>query len=133
MLKEVREKLPGAVFMKERFEIPKVLGHIQGNKTIISNFGQIASTLNRDISHMLKYVLKELATPGEMKKSGAMMLGAKVSATRINDKIRQYANEFVLCSECAKPDTKIEKQDSISYMKCTACGAKNIVKSKFRF
>lgn len=130
ILEEVRKNLPEVVFIKERFEIPKVLGHIQGNRTIISNFLQIASALRRDVQHLLKYVLKELATPGEVKKSGALILGTKVPASRINDKIRQYANEFVLCFECGKPDTTIVKEEGLTYMKCTACGTKNIVKAK---
>ena len=130
MLREARKSLPEAVFIKERFEIPKALGHMQGNRTIITNFLQIASTLRRNVEHMLKFILKELATPGEIKKSGALILGTKVPASRINEKIRQYANEFVLCLECGKPDTKIEKEGELVYMKCTACGAKNIVKAK---
>jgi len=130
MLEDVRKNLPEAVFIKERFEIPKVLGHMQGNRTIISNFLQIASTLRRDVDHLLKYVLKELAAPGEIKKSGALILGTKVPASRINEKIRQYANEFVLCIECGKPDTQIVREGELNYMKCTACGAKNFVKSK---
>jgi len=130
MLEDVRKSLPEVVFIKERFEIPKALGHVQGNRTIITNFLQIASSLRRDASHLLKYVLKELATPGEVKKSGALILGTKVPASRINDKIRQYANEFVLCFECGKPDTAIVREGELTYMKCTACGAKNIVKAK---
>ena len=130
MLEDVRKNLPEVVFLKERFEIPKALGHIQGNRTIITNFLQIASTLRRDVSHLLKYVLKELATPGEIKKSGSLILGTKVPASRINEKIRQYANEFVLCLECGKPDTKLEKEGELTYMKCAACGVKNIVKAK---
>ena len=130
MLEDVRKNLPEAVFIKERFEIPKVLGHMQGNRTIISNFLQIASALRRDVDHLLKYVLKELATPGEIKKSGALILGTKVPASRINDKIRHYANEFVLCIECGKPDTQIVREGDLNYMKCTACGAKNFGKAK---
>ena len=130
MLENVRKNLPEAVFIKERFEIPKVMGHIQGNRTVISNFLQIASALRRDVDHLLKFVLKELATPGEIKKSGALLLGTKVPASRINDKIRQYANEFVLCFECGKPDTQIVREGELTYMKCTACGAKNFVKAK---
>ena len=130
MLEDARKRLPEAVFLKERFEIPKVLGHMQGNRTIITNFLQIASTLRREADHLLKYVLKELATPGEIKKSGSLILGTKVPASRINEKIRQYANEFVLCFECCKPDTKLEKDGDLTYMKCTACGAKNFVKAK---
>ena len=130
MLEDVRTSLPEAVFIKERFEIPKVLGHMQGNRTIISNFLQIASALGRNVDHLLKYVLKELAAPGEIKKSGALILGTKIPASRINEKIRQYANEFVLCFECGKPDTKIIREGELTYMKCAACGSKNFVKAK---
>ncbi|MEK6943173.1 MAG: translation initiation factor IF-2 subunit beta [Nanoarchaeota archaeon] len=130
MLEDARKSLPEVVFIKERFVIPKVIGHIQGNRTIISNFLQIATDLRREVEHLLKYVLKELATPGEIKKSGSLIMGTKISASRINEKIRQYANEFVLCAECGKPDTKLEKEGELLYMKCTACGVKNIVKAK---
>ncbi|MDP7180773.1 MAG: translation initiation factor IF-2 subunit beta [Candidatus Woesearchaeota archaeon] len=130
LLKKARKDLPEAVFQKERFEIPKVLGHIQGNKTIITNLNQIANILRRNVEHILKFILKELASPGEMKKSGSVIFGTKVPASRINEKIRKYANEFVLCPDCGKPDTKIEKEGSFAYLKCTACGSKHHVKAK---
>ena len=57
MLVEARKSLPEVVFIKERFEILKVVGHVQGNRTIISNFLQIASNLRMEVSHLLKYVL----------------------------------------------------------------------------
>ena len=82
------------------------------------------------MNHLLKYVLKELATPGEIKKSGSLILGTKVPAPRINEKIRKYANEFVFCFECGKPDTQIVNEGELTYMKCTACGVKNFVKAK---
>ena len=129
LLKKARKELPKVVFEKERFEIPKVKGHIEGNKTVIGNFYQIATLLHRPVEHLLKYILKELATPGIIRR-GELIIGTKVAASRINEKIRQYANEFVLCLECGKPDTKIEKEGQVSYMKCTACGAKHVVKSR---
>lgn len=128
-LKRARENLPESVFEKERFEIPKVKGHIEGNKTVISNFKQIASTLRRPVEHLLKYVLKELATPGDLRPSGLVM-GTKVPASRINGKIKQYADEFVFCQDCGKPDTQLVKEGELLYKKCLACGAKKSVKSK---
>jgi len=130
LLQRARERLPQSVFEKERFEIPKVRGHLEGNKTVITNFLQIASTLRRQADHLLKYVLKELATPGEIYKSGSLVLGAKIAASRINDKIKQYAHEFVLCPDCGKPDTEIKKEGDFSFLKCSACGSKHPVKSK---
>ena len=129
MLKKGREQLPASVFERERFEIPKVTGHLQGNKTVISNFQQIAGVLRRPIEHILKYLLKELATPGTIRSSN-LILATKVPASRVNEKIRQYANDFVLCPDCGKPDTQITKESEFSYLKCQACGAKHPVKSK---
>jgi translation initiation factor 2 subunit 2 len=130
LLKKARKELPDSVFEKERFEVPKVRGHVQGNKTILSNFIQIADTLRRPVEHMLKFVLKELATPGEVKKNGSVIIGSKIPAARINEKIRKYADEFVLCAECGKPDTKIEKDGGFANIKCMACGSKYPVKAK---
>ena len=129
LLKKAREKLPESVFEKERFEIPKVRGHIQGNMTVISNFKQIALILRRSTEHLLKFILKELATPGDLKPKG-LLIGTKVSASKVNEKIRQYVYEYVLCPECGKPDTKMEKEDNFAYLKCTACGARHPIKSK---
>ncbi|MBS3147843.1 translation initiation factor IF-2 subunit beta [Candidatus Woesearchaeota archaeon] len=130
LLKRARERLPQSVFEKERFEIPKARGHLEGNKTLITNFTQIAGVLRRPMEHLLKYVLKELATPGDVNRSGLLFLGSKVPASRINDKIRQYALEFVLCPDCGKPDTEIKQEGDFSFLKCSACGAKHPVKSK---
>lgn len=129
LLKRARDQLPESVFEKERFEIPKALGHLEGNKTIISNFQKIAESLGRPVDHLLKYILRELATPGQLRQS-ALVIGTKVSASRINEKIRQYANDFVLCQDCGKPDTKLVKEGELSVLRCLACGAKKVVKSK---
>ncbi len=130
MLEEGRNNLPKSVFEKERFEIPKVLGHIQGNRTVVSNFGQIADKLRRPVDHILKFVLKELATPGELKHNQSLIFGSKVPASRINEKIRKYAEEFVLCQECGKPDTSIEREGEFAFLRCQVCGAKHPVRSR---
>jgi len=130
LLEKARKALPEKTTIHMRFELPKVKGHVQGNRTVISNFVQIAQHLNRDPKHMLKYVQKELATPGEIKKTGVVIFGTKLPASRINEKIQQYADVFVICKECGKPDTKLEKEGGIYFIKCQACGAKHSVYSK---
>lgn len=130
LMKRARERMPASVLEKGRFEIPSVKGHIEGNKTIISNFVQIARILRREPDHLLKYIQKELAAPGEINRSGLLVVGSKIAASRINEKIKQYAHEFVLCPNCGKPDTEIKKEGDFAFLKCSACGAKNSVKSK---
>lgn len=123
LLKKAKKELPDVKEIKERFEIPKIKGHVQGNKTVLSNFTQIAQHLGRKPEHLLKFVLKELATPGEIKKTGTI-IGSKVPASRINEKIVEYAEKYVLCKECGKPETKLEKEGLTIYVRCMACGAR---------
>lgn len=129
LLERAKKNLPEKSNFKERFEIPKVKGHIEGNKTIITNFQQIASTLRRDEKHMLKYLLRELAAPGNID-GQRLIIGRKINSAIINEKIEKYANEFVICQECGKPDTQTIKEGQVLMLKCTACGAKHPIKSK---
>ncbi|MBS3144803.1 translation initiation factor IF-2 subunit beta [Candidatus Woesearchaeota archaeon] len=127
LLKKAKAHLPELKTSTERFEIPKVTGHIQGVKTILTNFSQICSLIRRDAAELLKYLQRELATPATLD-GPRLVLGRKISAQLINNKLTQYCKDFVICKECGKPDTQLLKEDRLMFMKCTACGAKQPVK-----
>ena len=129
MLEQAYEKVKKVDTSKDRFEIPKIEGHFEGKKTILTNFGQIASYLRRDPAHFQKFLLKELAAPGQ-KDGDRLVLNIKVPSTKINQKVEEYANEFVVCRECKKPDTELLREDRITFIHCLACGAKHPVRSK---
>lgn len=123
MLKKAREQLPEIKKDVSRFEVPRVQGMVQGNKTIITNFGKICQYIRRECKDLLKYLNKELAAPAEMHGQKAIFIG-KYSSNTINEKIKKYVKEYVICRECGKPDTKIVKEGRITFLKCGACGAK---------
>jgi len=129
MLEQAYKNLKPVKSKIERFEIPLVEGHIEGNKTIITNFKQICDYLRRDCAHLLKFLQRELASPGIIKQD-RLILTKKVSSARINEKIKSYVEEFVLCRECGKPDTELIKQDKFLFVHCLACGAKHSVRVK---
>ncbi|MBI2664794.1 translation initiation factor IF-2 subunit beta [Candidatus Woesearchaeota archaeon] len=129
LLERARKELPEISEEIARFEVPKVKGHIQGNRTVISNFHQIAQAVGRPVEHLLKYVLREMASPGDLT-SSALIIGTKIPASRINEKISQYVHDFVMCPECKRPDTKLVKEDKINFIKCSVCGAKEPVRVK---
>jgi translation initiation factor 2 subunit 2 len=114
----------------ERFEIPKIEGHFEGTKTILTNLPAVASYLRRDIDHLLRFLLKELATSGAIKQNRTI-LQRKISSQKINEKIEEYVNEFVMCPQCKKPDTEITREKGFSFIHCLACGAKHSVRAKF--
>lgn len=127
MLERGIKNLPEKIIKTERFEIPKAKGHIQGNKTVITNFHQIVQTLRREEQHFLKYLLKELASPGKLD-NNSLVLGRKISSTLINEKIKQYTEYYVICPLCKKPDTQIVDKEGKTYLKCSACGTQTPIK-----
>ena len=98
-------------------------------KFIIANFIKIAQAFRRDTEHFQKYLLRELATPGNLD-GPRLIINRKISSVLINQKIEQYVKDFVICKECGKPDTTLNKEDRFTYVKCQACGAKHYINSK---
>ena len=129
MLKEAYTKIKKHDGNGERFEIPKVEGHFEGKKTVITNFSQVAAHLRRNPEHFQKFMLHELAAPGQ-REGDRLILNIKVPSTKINQKVEEYVNEFVLCKECKKPDTELLREDRLTFIHCLACGAKHSVRSK---
>lgn len=128
LLKKAEEELPEQVQGGERFNLEKIKGHLEGNKTILINLKKIAKDVRRDENHLLKYLLRELATPGKLV-GERVIFGTKVAASLINKKIKKYVSEYVFCSECNKPDTQLVEDKRITYLRCMACGVKKPVKN----
>lgn len=131
LLDEAYEKVKPITSNGERFEIPKAEGMVEGNKTIITNFKQICDVLRRKCEHLAKFLQRELAAPGKIE-GERLILVKKVPSSRINEKIKEYVEEFVLCKECKKPDTELIKQDEFLFLHCLACGAKHSVRAKIQ-
>lgn len=128
LLNKAYEKLPRKEKYLDRFEIPVVETIVQGNQTIIKNFSQICETLRRDPRHLLKFLTKELATPANFDATRAI-LQSKIPQSLIQKKLELYVKEYVICKECNRPDTKLKKEDRITFLECEACGAKTSAKS----
>jgi translation initiation factor 2 subunit 2 len=120
------KKIEGSI---DRFDVPKVEGHFEGKKTILTNFFQIADYIRRKPENFQKFLLKELATSGQ-REGDRLVLNNKIPSARVNDKIQEYIKEFVLCKECGKPDTELKKEERLTFINCLACGAKHSVRGK---
>ncbi|MFH1631275.1 MAG: translation initiation factor IF-2 subunit beta, partial [Candidatus Aenigmatarchaeota archaeon] len=84
--------------------------------------------LRRNPQQIAKFFFKELAVPGSIT-GDQLMLQGKISTDMINRRLDDYIKEFVICNECKKPDTNINKVGKITTLKCEACGAKKPVRS----
>ncbi len=127
LLKRANDLKPKSLTSGERFEPPEADIIYSGNKTIIVNFGKIASVVRREKKHIAKYLFKELAAPGDISGNELIIL-SKLPRSMIRKKLESYMKEYVICPQCGKPDTKIIKEGGMVYLKCEACGAKKFIK-----
>ncbi len=129
LLKKVVESSNKKELVEDRFKVPKADIFYEGNTTVIKNFDKITDILNREPNVVLKFLLGNLGTAGEFVGNRAVFQG-KIPTKNIHDRIRDYVDMFVICSECNRPDTHLVKQGRELLIRCDACGAFRSVKSR---
>ncbi len=122
LLDRAKKELPQTLEAHDRFQIPEPDVMIEGKTTVIRNFGAIAEKLRRDPEHVFGYLLRELGTAGTIEGQRVVFKG-KVGTAQIAERIESYVDEYVLCSECDRPDTKIVKDGRVLILTCETCGA----------
>lgn len=122
LLDRAKESLPETIEKHERFSIPDPDILQEGKITVIRNFLDITDALRRDPLHLLQFLLRELGAPGSLEGRRAV-LKAKLNVGLVTDRISNYTETFVICSECKLPDTRMTKEGRILVLECDACGA----------
>jgi translation initiation factor 2 subunit 2 len=126
LLDRALQKIPKKDRGSVRFELPHPITHRVGNKTIIINFVDITSKLNRDPRHILKFMSREMATAGSLEDTRAIFQG-KFSELTVNRLITIYTNRYVVCPICKSPDSRVSKEGKFNFLICEACGAKSSI------
>lgn len=127
MLDAAYKKIKVVETSSDRFEIPKVKGQVAGKNTFITNINEIATYVRRPVENIAKFLQKELAVSGVLEKD-RLILKTTLSSVKVNEKIELYVKEFVLCTECKKPDTETIIEKGIKFKHCLACGAKSPIR-----
>ncbi len=126
LLETAYASLPETVKSGERFEIPQVEVINEGKITIIRNFVEVCEKIRREPKDVLKYLLREFGTAGDIDGRRAV-LKSKIGHTQIQGRFNSYVETYVICSECGRPDTELIREGRVLMLKCEACGAKRPV------
>ncbi|MDK2833813.1 MAG: translation initiation factor 2 subunit 2 [Methanolobus sp.] len=129
LLDRAIDNLPDKETTDTRFVIPEPRIMMEGKTTILDNFLNIADVLNREPDHVMKYLTREMGTAGKIEGMRAIFQG-RFSKDQIQSNINAYVEEFVMCSECSRPDTQLTKMERVLVLKCSACGAHRPVKKR---
>ncbi len=122
-------KLPSLSVENVDFKIPEPDAIIQGNKTIIRNFSQMADVARRSKDEIEAYLTRELAVHLNVEDQ-RLVINAKINQATLNAKIKKYFESYVICKECHKPDTHTESiTRGFVTLVCEACGARYTVKN----
>ncbi|MCS7125667.1 MAG: translation initiation factor IF-2 subunit beta [Aigarchaeota archaeon] len=96
-------------------------------RTIITNFTHIADTLNREPSHLARFILKESGKAGTLEGERLLIQG-KITNEELRRFLELYVKEFVKCPVCGGLDTKIIAEKRFRFILCEICGAKSSVR-----
>jgi translation initiation factor 2 subunit 2 len=122
LLDRIYMSLPDRTLQASRFELPVVDSIIQGKQTIWRNFSKVAKDLKRNETQLYKFIMKEISTSSSIK-NNTLILNGIFNNYKLNEILKKYIKNFILCSACKKPDTEIITQKGIKVLKCSACGA----------
>lgn len=122
-LEKALEEAPDIKGDSNRFEVPDPEVRQEGNATVYENFQDTISRLSREEDHVLKVLQNEVGTSAHIDESGRARLTGEFSERRVEEALESYTEEFVRCSECGLPDTRLEREKGALVVRCEACGA----------
>lgn len=130
LLDRAQDDLPdGPKSGGSRLEVPEPAGETDGAFTRLTNLGAIADALSRDPEHLHSFIQRELGTNGQFE-DGRGRYNGSFTIADFNGVVDEYTAEYVTCSECGLPDTRLAREDGVQMLRCTACGAFRPVQKK---
>jgi translation initiation factor 2 subunit 2 len=116
---------------EDRLSVPDPSVQQDGAFTRLVNLPAIADALSRDPEHIHRTIQRDLGTNGQWDGSQARYNG-QFTAADFDGAIAGYVAEYVACSECGRPDTRLVTEDRNLMLRCTACGAFRPIRKKRR-
>jgi translation initiation factor 2 subunit 2 len=129
LLKKAYSNISEVSISSERFVVPEAKAYIEGKTTVLENFVEISDKVRRDHDHLMKFLLGELGTSGKIDGNRAIFNG-KFEISLIKAIIKNYIDDYVICSECGRPDTRLVKDDRVQLLRCDACGGHRPVRKR---
>jgi len=116
------DELPDLGGSDERLDVPDAAVQKDGAFTRFTNLAEIADALDRDPEHLHSAVQRELGTAGQYEDGRARYNGS-FSSAELDAAVESYIAEYVTCSECGLPDTRLVTENRTQMLRCEACGA----------
>ena len=117
------ERSPDIAETGARFEVPDPEVRAEGNSTVWENFEAVHDRLAREPDHLMRFLQSELGTSAQIDDRGRARFTGDFKQRRIDEAVESYVEDFVTCSECRSPDTRLVDERGTTELRCDACGA----------
>ena len=93
-------------------------------KSYIINFTDFCISINRSTLIVQKHIERGLQIPTSIKENGSLKIDKAIKSITIQNAIKNYIEDHIMCKTCKSVKTVIEKQDRIDYLICNTCKCK---------
>merc|ERR1712000_132420 len=111
---------------KHQMKPPKVARE-GTKKTVWINFPEMCRSMKRPADHVQSYVFAELGTTGSIDGGGRMIIKGRFQPKQIENVVRHYISEYVTCRTCRSPDTRLQKENRLYFLRCDTCNSQRTV------
>ena len=96
----------------------------KNRKSYILNFNDVCLSIGRSNLLLQKHIEKGLQLPTSIKEDGRLKIDKSVKSIMIQNVIKNYIIDNVMCKSCKSIKTVIEKHNRVEYLICNTCKCK---------
>eukprot|EP00834_Sanchytrium_tribonematis_P000754 NODE_14_length_51535_cov_1.125049.p32 type:complete len:218 gc:universal NODE_14_length_51535_cov_1.125049:25850-25197(-) len=125
----LKEKNPELLGKRKIKILPPHVEREGSKKSAFINIEQIAKSCNRAVEHLMEFVFVELGTNGALDQNMRLIMKGKFTGKQMENVIKRYIQEYVLCPTCRSSDTQLKKDNRLLFIQCNACGSSRSVQA----
>lgn len=104
------------------------LCRIGSKRTRWNNFGKICRQINRDHEHVRLFISAELCTGCVLNADNMLIIMGRFTSSQLESVLCKYINEYITCTSCKGGDTRLVRENRITFKVCDKCTVKTSVK-----
>lgn len=124
----LRAQNPALSGDKKKFTmVPPQVARDGSKKTVFANVVDICKRMHRQPEHVIQFLFAELGTIGSVDGAQRLVIRGRFQPKQIENVLRRYITEYVICKTCKRPETKLTKENRIFFVTCEKCGSQRSV------
>ncbi|PWN52804.1 hypothetical protein IE53DRAFT_250570 [Violaceomyces palustris] len=128
IFKTLRAQNPALSGEKKKFTmVPPQVARDGSKKTVFANVVDICKRMHRQPDHVIQYLFSELGTLGSIDGTQRLIIKGRFQPKQIENVLRRYITEYVICKTCKRPETLLTKENRIFFVTCEKCGSQRSV------